>query len=108
MAALADRVMIMDQGSVVAEGEVAELVRKVVGRQVFEISGPHSRLEEVKRRLEECDVEVEENGIRLFVYLRTPCSVLETISVEDVTVMKRPANLEDLFLRLTGRALRED
>ncbi len=105
---LADRVIILDSGRVVVEGRVDELVREMVGNQVVEVSGPKARLQEIAESVEGCDVETESNGTRLYVYLKGPCDRLDALGDHGLVVVRRPANLEDLFLRLTGRRLREE
>ena len=64
--------------------------------------------QEIAESLQGCDVETESNGSRLYVYLKGPCDRLDTLGDHGLVVVRRPANLEDLFLRLTGRRLREE
>ncbi len=104
---LADRVVIVDQGKVVAQGRVEELVGREVGHQVVEVRGPRERVEELEQRARRCGAQWERQGERLYIYLRDPCPLLDGMGGNGLTVVKRPANLEDLFLRLTGRRLKE-
>jgi lipooligosaccharide transport system ATP-binding protein len=104
---LANRVMIMEQGSVVAEGNPAEMVANMVGKEVFEIADVPAELDSLQEHLRSCKADQERTADRLFVYTREPCPELEALAAAHRHVTKRPANLEDLFLKLTGRTLRE-
>jgi lipooligosaccharide transport system ATP-binding protein len=106
-ARLCDRLIIIDHGRIIAEGKPAELVKKHVGHEVIESSPVCEELEAfVKQR----GLEHEVSGDRLLIYRREGDeSLFQEISHkycrEDCTL--RTATLEDVFLRLTGRQLRE-
>jgi lipooligosaccharide transport system ATP-binding protein len=52
---------------------------------------------------------VETSGETAFFYLREPKPLLQLLSADhSVRYLHRPANLEDLFLKLTGRQIRDD
>jgi lipooligosaccharide transport system ATP-binding protein len=52
---------------------------------------------------------VETSGETVFFYLRQPRALLQALADDaSVRTLHRPANLEDLFLKLTGRQIRED
>jgi lipooligosaccharide transport system ATP-binding protein len=103
---LCDRLVIMDQGSILVEGPPAELVRSGVGKEVVEVWGYPEALLELAR---EEGWAFETDTDRLFIYTEHGDSVFSAISArfhaERCTV--RTAGLEDLFLKLTGRELRE-
>lgn len=103
---LCDRLVIMDQGRILVEGSPSELIRAHVGRTVIEIMAPGSN---VRALLREKSVAFEDLGHRLIVYHRDGEELYrELISGEcREGCMLRPATLEDVFLRLTGRDLRE-
>jgi len=105
---LATEVLIIDHGRCIARGRPADIVWKLLGREIMEFSGPADRLLELERSLEDCNVSVEKAGDNLYVYIREGCTVLDSAAASFPHVVKRPATLEDLFLKLTGRKLRED
>jgi lipooligosaccharide transport system ATP-binding protein len=93
---LADTVTIMADGRAVASGRPSELVIEHVGHEVVEVYGPPARLEEVER-------EARAEG---FTTRRTGTSV-SVLGVESANGRapegeRRPANLEDVFVLLTG------
>ena len=93
---LADTVMIMSHGKAVASGAPSELVVEHVGHEVIEVYGPPTRLAEVER-------EARAEG---FSTRRTGTSV-SVLGTEDSNGRapegeRRPANLEDVFVLLTG------
>ena len=103
---LCDRLVIMDHGRILVEGPPADLVRSRVGREVVEVWGyPPALLDQARQ----AGWSLEKDGDRLFIYTEDGDAVFAAISgrhaVERATV--RTAGLEDLFLRLTGRELRE-
>jgi lipooligosaccharide transport system ATP-binding protein len=52
---------------------------------------------------------VETSGETVFFYLREPRPLLQALAADhQVRYLHRPANLEDLFLKLTGRQIRDD
>ena len=106
-ARLCDRLIIIDNGRIIAEGKPAELVKKHVGHEVIE-SSPVS--EELRMFVKERGLEHEISGDRLLIYRREEDEDLfQEIShkyCRDNCAL-RTATLEDVFLRLTGRQLRE-
>ena len=52
---------------------------------------------------------VETSGETVFFYLSTPKPLLDALADDHrIRYLHRPANLEDLFLKLTGRQIRDD
>jgi lipooligosaccharide transport system ATP-binding protein len=103
---LCDRLVIMDHGKILVEGPPSDLVRSRVGKEVVEVWGyPPPLLEHARRSGWTFDTDTD----RLFIYTDAGEEVFGSIAgkypVERCTV--RMAGLEDLFLRLTGRELRE-
>jgi len=103
---LCDRLVIIDRGQILVEGRPRDLVRKQVGQSVLEISDPDA---EVRNFLAAENGRVEDLGRRLLVYLDDGDELFlrltREVRVEGCTL--RPAGFEDLFLKLTGRELRE-
>lgn len=102
---LCDRLVIMDHGKILVEGPPADLIRAHAGSDVVEVA----RTPEVVARLDRLGLDYDIAGDLLQVFTDRPQDVarelLEICRHEAVTV--RPATLEDVFLRLTGRTLRE-
>ncbi len=105
-ARLCDRLVIIDHGRILIEGEPERLVRQEIGRDVLEISDPDPHVSNFLRG-ENC--RIEDLGDRLLVYLDNGDDLFlrltREIRTEGCTL--RQASLEDLFLKLTGRELRE-
>ncbi len=103
---LCDRLVIMDRGKILVEGPPTDLVRSRVGKEVVEVWGYPPALVEHARQ---SGWQFETDTDRLFVYTDSGEAIFSAIAghypTERCTV--RTAGLEDLFLRLTGRELRE-
>jgi lipooligosaccharide transport system ATP-binding protein len=93
---LADTVTIMSHGKAVVTGTPNELILKHAGREAVEVYGPPSRLAEV-------EMEAAAGGFRT---RRTGTSVavlgLDSANGDAPEGERRPANLEDVFVLLTG------
>ena len=105
-ARLCDRLVIVDHGRILVEGAPAALVRERVGQTVLEIADPDVAVRDFLAR-EGCPV--EDLGRRLLIHLDDGDDLFlrltREVRAEGCTL--RPASLEDLFLKLTGRELRE-
>jgi lipooligosaccharide transport system ATP-binding protein len=96
---LADTVLIMSHGSAVAAGPPAQLVAEHAGREAIEVYGPPARLAEV-------EAAARADGLRT---RRTGTSI-SLLGIEDrdgnaPEGERRPANLEDVFVLLTGEEI---
>jgi lipooligosaccharide transport system ATP-binding protein len=105
-AQLCDRVVVIDNGQILLEGTPEELVLREVGRSVIELwnYGP-----ELAAALRELPGRLEEVGDRLYVYPEDEDAVdrmLESRFPHQERLHRR-ATLEDVFLKRTGRALRD-
>ena len=105
---LCDRVAIMDTGRIVAQGSPAELVSRYAGVQVLEVlvGVDQADKERVMSSLRERGLEPEDGGERVLVYGVDGAVLGEALG--HMEVLRRPSNMEDVFLRLTGRALQEE
>ena len=104
---LCDRLIIMDRGRLLVEGKPAELIRLHVGRHVIEVVDP---VEELPAFLRERGIPFENIGHRLIVDVEDGASLYREIEerfCRSGACIMRMATLEDVFLRLTGRELRE-
>ena len=105
-ARLCARLVIMDHGRILVEGAPRDLVREHVGSGVVEVSGPTEGLRAFVR---ERGLRVDDLGHRLIVYTGDGEGLYREITQRFCAgeCLLRPATLEDVFLRLTGRDLRE-
>ncbi len=108
-AQLCDRVIIMDRGQIVAEGSPEELIATHVGAEVIEIYLDDGEAAAgLETRLAGGPWQSERVGDVLYLYVRDGAAgsaALATLASTDF--MHRRASLEDVFLRLTGHALRD-
>jgi lipooligosaccharide transport system ATP-binding protein len=105
--ALCDRVLIIDNGRIIETGEPHKLVRKHVGEDVLELAYDKTVLEKLKEELPEAHIETFGDQIRVFI--NKPHGVFERVvkKFPGVNMSIRNANLEDVFLKLAGRKLKE-
>ncbi len=103
---LCDRLVIVDAGKILVEGIPRELIREHVGSDVIEIVAP---CKDIRNLLNERQIKYEDLDHRLIVYSQEPDELYRHLLGEHCRdgCMLRPATLEDLFLRLTGRELRD-
>jgi lipooligosaccharide transport system ATP-binding protein len=103
---LCDRLVIVDHGRILVEGVPAELVAEQIGHAVIEVLDPDA---EVRAFLATAGSRVEDLGGRMLVYLQDGDDLFLQLTreVRRTGCILRPASLEDLFLKLTGRELRE-
>lgn len=105
-ARLCDRLVIMDHGKILVEGAPEALVARYAGADVVEIEDPDEAL---RRDVRENRLEHDDLGDRLLLYVSEGSSLLDVVRTR-FCVRKctwRRSTLEDVFLRLTGRELRE-
>jgi lipooligosaccharide transport system ATP-binding protein len=103
---LCDHIAIMDHGHLIAEGAPRELVRRHSEPDVIEVQGAAAALEQRLAALP--DGRVERIGETLYCHTRAARAAVALLEPEPgITYLHRPANLEDVFLKLTGRDLRE-
>lgn len=103
---LCHRLMVLDHGQVIAEGAPRELIAQHLEPQVIEVFGP--ALPAMQPVLASLASRHEVSGDTLFCYCTDPQPLLVAVQGTALRVLQRPANLEDLFLKLTGRQLREE
>jgi lipooligosaccharide transport system ATP-binding protein len=95
---LADTVLIMSHGTAVAAGPPAELVLEHAGHEVLEVYGPPARLAEVESEAGAAGMRTRRTG--------TSISILGAEgNGHAFEGERRPANLEDVFVLLTGEEI---
>ncbi len=106
-AELCDRTLIMDHGKIIEQGPPATLVKKHIGEEVLEVEYNEKALNALKEDFPEATLEVMSDRIRVFT--TQPHGTFEKYLRKSPTkgAFIRSANLEDVFLKLTGRQLRE-
>jgi len=96
---LADTVAVMSAGRIIAQGTPAELILAHAGREVLEVYGPPTRLAELEAQA----------GARGWRHRRSGPAVAllgaEELNGEAPEGVRRPANLEDAFVALTGQEI---
>ncbi|HEX4918200.1 MAG TPA: ATP-binding cassette domain-containing protein [Limnobacter sp.] len=105
---LADRVAVLDHGSLVDCKPPQALIDAVVGRAVLEIWGEGARAWLVAQNV---DTVVDRRGDTFYCKLPVAEKLLHVLQVNPpfgVLYLYRPGNLEDVYFGLTGRALRDD
>ena len=101
---LCDRVAIIDHGRILAEGPPRALIAGEVEPSVIEVRAgteqPSGELRGLAR--------VEMMDGEWYCYTNDPAAVLASLQPRpDLEYLHRPTNLEDVFMRLTGRELRD-
>ena len=105
---LCDRLLVMDNGKILVEGTPDDLVQRHVGAQVTEVRAEREERRRLAAALLDSGAELDEWGDSIVVYHCNGFGVPEGFPLAGHRVTTRPANLEDVFLRLTGRGLREE
>lgn len=104
---LCDELVIMDHGRILDLGSPRQLVNRHVEPEVIEIQ-VHANASLPDLPGVEAGCRVERMGSSVYCYTREPAPVLERLQGSTgLTFTQRPTGLEDVFLRLTGRELRD-
>jgi lipooligosaccharide transport system ATP-binding protein len=108
-AQLCDRLVIMDNGRIIAEGTPTQLVSQYAGREVIEISMPPADLHFAMEYMHKIGVKYEQFDGRMCIFTEDSNILYQELAskfkLTSCTI--RMANLEDVFLKLTGRKLRD-
>lgn len=108
---LCDRLLVIDHGRAIATGKPRDLIAQHLEPDVVEVfgNGHASVLAQATSPLADLAQRVETSGETLFFYTHDAQPLLAQLATRsDVRTLHRPANLEDLFLKLTGRQIRVD
>jgi lipooligosaccharide transport system ATP-binding protein len=105
---LCSRLLVLDHGKKIAEGTPRDLIAQHLEPDVVEVFGGGA-LQLVDAPLRALASRVEVSGETVFFYTRDGGALLQGLQAyPQLRTLHRPANLEDLFLKLTGRQIRED
>jgi lipooligosaccharide transport system ATP-binding protein len=107
---LCDRLVVMDNGKIMAEGSPLELIKVYSTKEVLEVRFGSERNKEVAPILRGMCDRIEELPDRILMYVEDGEALLEEIiakKLHPTTSLVRRSSLEDVFLRLTGRSLIE-
>jgi lipooligosaccharide transport system ATP-binding protein len=105
---LCSRLLVLDHGKKIAEGTPRDLIAEHLEPDVVEVFGGGA-LQLVDGPLRALASRVEVSGETVFFYTRGAGALLQGLQAfPQLRTLHRPANLEDLFLKLTGRQIRED
>jgi lipooligosaccharide transport system ATP-binding protein len=103
---LCQRLAIMDHGRIIAQGSPRSLIAEHIEPQVVEVHG--AGIEGWMARARSLAARIERVGDTVFAYAADVEPLVRSLDGHtDLAFLHRPANLEDVFLKLTGRDLRD-
>ena len=105
---LCDRLIVIDHGTIVAEGSPQTLIRDYSTREVVEVRFGSSRNATMEAQMRQLAERIEVLPDRILLYAHDGESLLDEINrrqLNPLTSLVRRSSLEDVFLRLTGRTL---
>ncbi len=104
---LCNRLLLLDHGKKIAEGTPRDLISQHLEPDVVEVYGQDA-LTLVNSPLVELAQRTETSGETVFFYTSDATPLLNALNTyPGLRTLHRPANLEDLFLKMTGRQIRE-
>jgi lipooligosaccharide transport system ATP-binding protein len=103
---LCDRVAVMDRGKILVTGHPRDLIREFIGQEVLEMVLTPEEQERIIRDVQHYQATMEVTAQKCYLYC-DDCRPLITHLTERGyrDIHRRPATLEDVFLKLTGRDL---
>ena len=105
---LCSRLLVLDHGRKIAEGRPRDLIAQHLEPDVVEVYGVGAEAL-MASPLKNLAARVELSGETVFFYTQDAKPLLAALGAHpSLRTLHRPANLEDLFLKLTGRQIRED
>ena len=105
---LCNRLLVLDHGKKMTEGTPRQLIADNLEPDVVEVYGAGA-LALVDSPLKALAARTEVSGETVFFYTQDSKRLLAALTdYPQLRTLHRPANLEDLFLKLTGRQIRED
>jgi len=106
---LCSRLLVLDHGRKIAEGKPRDLIAEHLEPDVVEVYG-NGALDAAQAAVQGLAARTEVSGETVFFYTHDARPLLAALEREHprLRTLHRPANLEDLFLKLTGRQIREE
>jgi lipooligosaccharide transport system ATP-binding protein len=107
---LCDRLVVVDKGTIMAEGSPAALIKKYSTREVVEVRFGSAQNASAATKIEGIGDRIEVLPDRILIYSNNGEAALSEIvkrGLNPITSLVRRSSLEDVFLRLTGRSLIE-
>ena len=105
---LCSRLLVLDHGKKIAEGKPRDRIAQFLEPDVVEVFGAGA-LATAEGPLRALAARVEVSGETVFFYTDSAAQLLQALGAHpQLRTLHRPANLEDLFLKLTGRQIREE
>ncbi|MFZ2619283.1 MAG: ATP-binding cassette domain-containing protein [Alphaproteobacteria bacterium] len=98
---LCDNIIVIDHGKVLDEGTPRDLIARHTKEHVFDVTKP------LPRQLENYGTDSREDVGDSVLFYTDDAATFRKLLPLDAAYLHRPANLEDVFLSLTGRGLRE-
>jgi lipooligosaccharide transport system ATP-binding protein len=106
---LCSRLLVLDHGRKIAEGTPRDLIAEHLEPDVVEVYGTGALTLMDDAPLKALAARVEVSGETVFFYTVDAKPLMQALAAyPQLRTLHRPANLEDLFLKLTGRQIRED
>jgi len=105
---LCSRLLVLDHGRKIAEGRPRDLIAQHLEPDVVEVYGNGAVALAEAPELRALAARIEVSGETVFFYTQDARRLLDALAQRGgLRTFHRPANLEDLFLKLTGRQIRE-
>jgi lipooligosaccharide transport system ATP-binding protein len=105
---LCNRLLVLDHGKKIAEGTPRDLIAQHLEPDVVEVYG-NGALALVGSPIAALAQRIETSGETVFFYTQDAAQLLQALNAHaGLRTLHRPANLEDLFLKMTGRQIREE
>ena len=106
---LCSRLLVLDQGRKIAEGKPRDLIAEHLEPEVIEVFGQGAVALAQEPTLKALAGRVEVSGETVFFYTQDSRALMQALQAwPAMRTLHRPSNLEDLFLKLTGRQIREE
>ena len=106
---LCHRLLVLDHGRKIAEGRPRDLIAEHLEPEVVEVYGQGATALAQEATLQALAQRTEVSGDTVFFYTTDSRPLLAALQAwPQLRTLHRPSNLEDLFLKLTGRQIREE
>jgi lipooligosaccharide transport system ATP-binding protein len=103
---LCTHLAVMEAGTRIALGTPRELIANTTEPEVIEVYG--DGLAAARELAAPHCARIEQSGETLFCYTRNASALTQSLTqLKEIRTLHRPANLEDVFIKLTGRELRD-